>query len=183
MWSKTKKNKIKEICVNDLPVLTSQARDWFCFIFHVPAFILEQWFIIGRLLCSQLEFIASRTVLGLWLCQIRLLWCRLHLFLLREGLLLLGVTRTGYAGFFLLERRWICWRSADDVECVCELMFTHGNNNKECVKFAQGVKWWIWGKIIKINIKFMNINTTFLKRTSCIVHDGVHDTNQKRKGW
>lgn len=92
-----------------LPVLAPHARHGFRFILHVCAVIIEQRLIFGRLLCGQFEFIASGTVLGLWLCRWLLLRCRrLQWFLLRKRLLLLRVARAGDARLFFFEpRRWM----------------------------------------------------------------------------
>lgn len=120
------------ICMDVLPVLTPHARDRLCFVLHVADVVIEQRLIVARLLCSQFEFIASGTVLGLWLCRGRLLGCRLQWFLLGKGLLLLGVARaTSYTSFFLLvPRRWICrWATDGWIVFVSEFcdVCTKGN--------------------------------------------------------
>lgn len=143
-----------------LPVLTPQAGNGFRFVLHISAIIVKQWLIVWRLLCIQFKFIASGTVLGLWLCHCWLRGWRLYCFLLWKGLLLLWIARACYARFFFFQpRRWICWRSTDDfffLGFLCAWL---------CVNFyTMRTSSWVWGemmlkrKIIKKNIKIIKIN-------------------------
>lgn len=65
------------------PVLTPQARNRFCLIFHITAIVFKQRFVICGLLWIEFKFIASWTVLRWCLCHwLLLLRCSLHGFLL-----------------------------------------------------------------------------------------------------